>query len=135
MTAGSSSALTGRDAAAIQSSAAVMPAGGDRLRVPGLNAQANSARRSVSGSGAPRRRGARASVTVVSASAAGRRGAGGRGGHFVSVAAGGRSQARPFHLGVGADVVIPAGGRGGVASCGGQAGGLVEGQVVADGVF
>jgi hypothetical protein len=49
MIAGSSSALTGRDAAAIQSSAAVMPAGGVRLRVPGLNAQANSARRSTAG--------------------------------------------------------------------------------------
>ena len=48
---------------------------------------------------------------------------------------GGRGQLRPFHAGVGAGVVIPAARRRGVAGLGGQAGVLVEGPAVADGVF
>ena len=85
MVAASSSAVTGSDAAVIQASAAVVSGGGVRLRVPGLNAQPNSDRRSTAGSGAPRRCRTSATVTVVSASAADRREMGARWGHLRSV--------------------------------------------------
>jgi hypothetical protein len=74
MVVASSSAATGSEAAAIQSSAVTASSGGVKLRVPGLNAHANSALRSTAGSGAPRRSRTSATVMVVSASATDRRG-------------------------------------------------------------
>ena len=85
MVAASSSAATGSDAAAIHASAPAVSSGGVRLRVPGLNAQPNSDRRSSAGSGAPRRSRTSAIVTVVSASATERREMGARCGHLASV--------------------------------------------------
>ena len=84
MVAACSSAATGSEAAAIQSSALMTSSGGVKLRVPGLNAQANRDRRSSAGSGAPRRSRTSATVTVVSDSATDRREIGARCGHLAS---------------------------------------------------
>ena len=82
--ASSCSAVTGSEARVIHSSALAVSAGAVRFRMPGLNAHANSARRSTAGSGAPRRLETRATVTVASASAAERREVGARSGHLAS---------------------------------------------------
>ncbi len=73
------------EAAWIQSRAAAISSGGVRLRVPGLNAQANRARDRTCGSGAPRWWRVRAGVMVVRASATDRREVGASCGHFMPV--------------------------------------------------